>query len=51
LRICSAACSFGEELGVPVYKFLKEPLVRRYGADWYQELENLVEEEAKAKTV
>ncbi|MBK0402563.1 DUF3109 family protein [Adhaeribacter sp. BT258] len=49
--ICSAACSFGEELGVPVYKFLKEPLVRRYGADWYQELENLVEEEAKAKTV
>ena len=49
--ICSAACSFGEELGVPVYKFLKEPLVRRYGADWYQELENLVEEEAKEKTL
>ena len=49
--ICSTACSFGEELGVPVYKFLKEPLVRRYGAEWYQELESLVEEEAKAKTV
>lgn len=49
--ICSAACSFGEELGVPVYKFLKEPLVRKYGEDWYNELDALVEEEAKGKTV
>lgn len=49
--ICSAACSFGEELGVPVYKFLKEPLVRKYGENWYNELETLVEEEGKAKTV
>jgi hypothetical protein len=49
--ICSAACSFGEELGVPVYKFLKEPLVRRYGLDWFNELDALVEEEAKAKMV
>ena len=49
--ICSAACSFGEELGVPVYKFLKEPLVRKYGENWYKELETLVEEEAKAKAV
>jgi hypothetical protein len=49
--ICSAACSFGEELGVPVYKFLKEPLVRKYGEDWYKELETMVEQEAKAKTV
>ncbi|MFC5269930.1 DUF3109 family protein [Adhaeribacter terreus] len=49
--ICSAACSFGEELGVPVYKFLKEPLVRKYGENWYNELDALVEEEAKAKTV
>ena len=47
--ICSAACSFGEELGVPVYKFLKEPLVRKYGENWYKELEVLVEEEGKAK--
>ena len=49
--ICSAACSFGEELGVPVYKFLKEPLVRKYGENWYQELETVIEEEAKVKTV
>ena len=36
--ICSAACSLGEKLGVPVYKFLKEPLIRKYGEAWYQEL-------------
>jgi hypothetical protein len=27
-------------LKVPVYKFLKEPLERAYGADWYAELED-----------
>jgi hypothetical protein len=37
--ICSAACNFGQNLGVRVYQFLKEPLIRKYGADWYQELE------------
>jgi hypothetical protein len=31
--ICSPACSFGAKLGVPVYKFLKEPLERKYGAN------------------
>jgi len=37
--ICSPACELGEELKVPVYKFLKEALIRKYGADWYEELE------------
>lgn len=36
--ICSAACVLGSQLGVPVYKFLKEPLIRKYGEDWYAEL-------------
>jgi hypothetical protein len=40
--ICSPACSFGADLGVRVYQFLKEPLIRKYGAAWYQELEELV---------
>ena len=44
-QICNPACSFGAELGVRVYQFLKEPLIRKYGADWYQELESLVEGE------
>jgi hypothetical protein len=25
----------GQELEVPVYKFVKEALVRRFGEDWY----------------
>ncbi|MVN75532.1 DUF3109 family protein [Hymenobacter sp. HMF4947] len=41
--ICSPACSFGAKLGVPVYKFLKEPLERKYGAEWYAELTREIE--------
>lgn len=42
--ICNAACSFGEDLGVRVYQFLKEPLIRKYGENWYTELTQLMEE-------
>ncbi|MBP3943175.1 DUF3109 family protein [Sphingobacteriaceae bacterium WQ 2009] len=41
-HICKDACSFGKELQVPVYKFLKDPLIREYGAPWYEELEEAV---------
>ena len=34
---------------MPVYKFLKEPLIRRFGADWYAELEELAETVEKLK--
>lgn len=37
--ICSDACTLGNEHKVKVYQFLKEPLIRKYGADWYEELE------------
>jgi hypothetical protein len=43
-NICSAACSYGKSLQVPLYKFLKEPLERKYGAPWYQELVRQIEE-------
>jgi hypothetical protein len=36
--ICSAACSYGKSLQVPLYKFLKDPLIRKYGEDWYGKL-------------
>jgi len=42
--ICSPACSFGAELKVHVYEFLKAPLIRKYGAEWYSELEQQVAE-------
>ena len=40
--ICNAARKKGNELGLPVYRFLKEPLIRRFGSQWYQELELVV---------
>jgi hypothetical protein len=39
MDICDAVCSLGQELEVPVYKSVKEALVRRFGEDWYLELE------------
>ena len=30
---------FGEELKVPVYKFLKDPLIRKYGPAFYEKVE------------
>ncbi len=36
--ICNDACTLGRELQVKVYQFLKTPLIRKYGEDWYNEL-------------
>ncbi len=41
--ICDDACSLGKELQVPVYKFLKEALIRRFGENWYMELEKVAQ--------
>lgn len=37
--ICAPACSCGEKLQVPVYRFVKTALVRKYGEEWYAQLE------------
>lgn len=37
--ICKPARVCGTKLDVPVYKFLKAPLIRKYGEDWYKQLE------------
>ena len=42
--VCRAAVAKGRELGIPVYKFLEGPLVRRFGQDWYDELCDVAEE-------
>lgn len=39
--ICDDACSFGKELQVPVYKFVKEALIRKFGEEWFSELEEV----------
>ena len=41
--ICSPACTLGAELKVPVYRFLKDALIRKYGEDWYAEIEGIDE--------
>ena len=43
-HICDDACSLGKELEVPVYKFVKEALVRKFGQQWYDELEKVAQE-------
>ncbi|CAK7064098.1 MAG: hypothetical protein PARBA_02414 [Parabacteroides sp.] len=40
-EICKAAEVLGEKAGMPVYKYLKEPLIRRFGTDWYDSLEEV----------
>lgn len=47
--ICSPACACGESLNVPVYKFLKEPLIRAFGEEFFKELEVVNEEIKKQK--
>ena len=42
--ICSDACTVGKELGVKVYQFLKKPLIRKYGEEFYQTLSEAAEE-------
>lgn len=38
-KLCADAVKLGNKLGVPVYEFLKEPLTKKYGEEWYKELE------------
>ena len=42
--ICRDAVKKGQALGLPLYQFLKEPLIRRFDEDWYQELLDTVRE-------
>ena len=37
--ICDCALRKGEIEGVPLYKFVKEPLIRKFGEEWYAKLE------------
>jgi len=38
-NICKPALKLGNKEGLPLYKFLKEALIRKYGSEWYNELE------------
>jgi hypothetical protein len=43
-KLCSPGCALGEKLKVPVYKFLKEALIRKYGEEFYATLEKIAKE-------
>ena len=43
-KICADAVKKGQSLDMPVYQFLKEPLTRRFGAEWYDELCSVADE-------
>lgn len=36
---CKAACALGKKVKLPVYQFLKEPLIRKFGEEFYQALD------------
>ena len=38
-NVCSGACVLGAKKQLPVYKFLKEPLIRKFGEAWYEQME------------
>ena len=45
--ICKCAVKQGEACGEPLYKYLKEPLQRKFGEEWYSELEEQCKEFAE----
>ncbi|MFT3826730.1 MAG: DUF3109 family protein [Chitinophagaceae bacterium] len=47
--LCKPACSFGKKLKVPVYQFLKEPIIRKYGPDFFEALDIAAQKFTEAK--
>jgi hypothetical protein len=43
-EVCNPARQLGEETNTPVYKFLRYPLIRKYGKKWYNELKLIARE-------
>ena len=44
LDICKPGRNCGKGQKLPLYKFLKEPLIRKYGENWYEQLSFAAEE-------
>lgn len=49
--VCKPAMELGEKVGLPVYKFLREPIIRKWGEAFYNELEAVAPEVAKLKNL
>jgi len=42
-EICKPAVKYGTKIGLKVYQFLREPLIRKYGKVWYNKLVQEIE--------
>ncbi len=42
--LCKPACALGKKLKVPVYQFLKEPIIRKYGEAFYNALDKVAKD-------
>jgi hypothetical protein len=47
--LCKPACKLGQKLKVPVYQFLKDSLIRKYGKEFYETLDAVAKKMAKDK--
>lgn len=47
-QVCDPACELGKSLKVPIYKFVKEALIRKFGKKWYNELEQAANDHLKS---
>ena len=42
-EVCKPACSLGEQMSLPVFRFLKKPIMRAFGEEYFNELEKAYE--------
>lgn len=49
--VCREAVQKGKELNMPIYRFLREPLIRRFGEQWYATLCQVAEEVKRQKMI
>jgi len=43
-KVCEAAVALGKKQNVKIYQFLKEPLIRKFGEEWYAMLSAAADE-------
>jgi hypothetical protein len=43
-EICNAACALGASLKMPVFRFVKDALIRKFGSSFYEELERVADD-------
>lgn len=43
-EICLTACELGKKKKIPLYRFAKKALIRKYGTEWYDKLCSIIEQ-------